>query len=71
MTRHRQPTAYVQARPFPTNVSEFLDHLDFKFPEQEPRAGDTLDTIMFKAGQRAVALQMRREFEASLKRKED
>ena len=35
------------------------------------RSGDTLDTIMFKAGQRAVALQMRREFEASLKRKED
>lgn len=66
-----KPAAYARTRPFPTNVAEFLEYLDFKFPEQEPRAGDTLDTIMFKAGQRAVALQMRREFEASLKRKED
>jgi hypothetical protein len=65
-----KPSAYAQTRPFPTNVAEFLEYLDFKFPEQEPRAGDTLDAIMFKAGQRAVALQMRREFEASLKRKE-
>jgi hypothetical protein len=66
-----KPAAYAQTLPFPTNVSDFIAYLDFKFPEQEPRAGDTLDTIMFKAGQRAVALQMRREFEASLKRKED
>ena len=65
-----KPSAYAQTRPFPTNVAEFLEYLDFTFPEQEPRAGDTLDAIMFKAGQRAVALQMRREFEASLTRKE-
>jgi len=66
-----KPAAYAHSRPFPVTVAEFLEYLDFKFPEPEPKAGDTLDTIMFKAGQRAVALQMRREFEASLKRKED
>ena len=38
---------------------EFLDALDYLFPEQTPKLTDSIDQIRYASGQRSVALFLR------------
>lgn len=60
-----QPTGHGRRETIPASIKDFIDFLDRRFPEPKPRPGQTLEEVMFAAGQRSVAIQMRAEFEAA------
>lgn len=57
------PTGHGRREEMPATIIDFIAFLEIRYPEPKPRPGQTLDEIMFAAGQRSVALQMRKEFE--------
>ncbi|TFW04289.1 hypothetical protein E4M02_04250 [Brevundimonas sp. S30B] len=66
-----QPTGHGRRETIPASVKDFIDFLDRRYPELSPRPGQTLEEVMFAAGQRSVAQQMRAEFEAASNLPED
>lgn len=66
-----QPTGHGRREDMPATIRDFIAFLEERFPETKPRPGQTVEEIMFTAGQRSVALQMRAEFEAKTTLPED
>lgn len=63
MSRHT-PRAHVsKSRSFPTTRTEIIDLLDEMCPEPVVHPGQSEAEIMFAAGQRSVALMIRKLFE--------
>lgn len=60
-----QPNGHGHREEMPATIRDFIAFLEKRFGEIKPRPGQTLEEIMFAAGQRSVALQMRAEFEAA------
>ena len=57
------------AKPFPSSPAEFLAELERRAPEPRPGPDQSDRQIMFEAGRRALALEMRDMFNQSLKSK--
>jgi len=63
----RQPTGHGARDKFPTNVPDLLNFIDRELcREVMPQPGTTLDQVMFDAGRRSVAKQLRHLFEKSI-----
>ena len=67
MSRH-QPTARGVRDTFPTNIPDLIAYLDKLCPEPMPRPGQTIEEMMFAAGRRDFARQLKTQFERSLER---
>lgn len=65
------PTGHGRREEMPATIQGFIAFLERRYPEPKPRPGQTLEEVMFAAGQRSVALQMRAEFEAETNLPED
>ena len=63
----RAPTGH-EREPFPTNIPDFLDYLDRLYPEPSVKPSQTIEQVMFEAGQREVVKSARAHFEQSMSR---
>lgn len=65
MSSRFAPTGHGHREEMPSTAHDFIAFLERRFSETKPRPGQTLEEIMFAAGQRSVALLMRAEFDAA------
>jgi len=67
VSRH-QPSAHGARDTFPTNIPDLIRLLNTLCPEPMPRPGQTIEEVMFAAGRRDFARQLKTQFERSLER---
>lgn len=68
MSDRHKPTAHGADSTCPTNIPDLMLWLDRHCPEPMPRPGQTIEEVMFAAGRRDFARQIKRHFERSLER---